>query len=129
MIYGRSNAATPEDPKRLGIPKAKRISMLKVGAEKLLAAKRRLEQVWSLGYLIIQFVRATFDYADAKRDAARHRVLVQWVLEQVPLIEAEMNQSKANRPGSDGRRRTKRRLATDEEPPERRNPKKLKFDP
>ncbi|KAJ4311317.1 hypothetical protein N0V84_010522 [Fusarium piperis] len=120
---------TQEDPKRLHIPKAKRISMLKHGTEKLLAAKRRLEQARSHSFLITQFVRATFDYAGARRDAARHRVLVQWVLDQVPLVEAEMNPSKANRRlGSSGRRTTKRRLTTDEESSEGHAPKRVKFD-
>ncbi|KAJ4230716.1 hypothetical protein NW757_013981 [Fusarium falciforme] len=125
----RIYVSTQEDPKRLRIPKAKRISMLKHGTEKLLAAKRRLEQAQSRSFLIVQFVRATFGYAGAKRDAARHRVLVQWVLDQVPLIKAEMNPCKANRRlGSGGRRATKRRLTTDEELPERRNPKRVRFD-
>ncbi|RMJ03711.1 hypothetical protein CDV36_014761 [Fusarium kuroshium] len=125
----RIYVSTQEDPKRLRIPKAKRISMLKHGTEKLLAAKRRLEQVQSRSFLIVQFVRATFDYDEAKRDAARHCVLVQWVLDQVPLIEAEMNPCKANkRLGSGGRRATKRRLTADEEPPERQNPKRVRID-
>ncbi|KPM39122.1 hypothetical protein AK830_g7449 [Neonectria ditissima] len=120
---------TQEDPKHLRIPKAKRISMLKHGTERLLAAKQRFEQIRSRNHRIGEFIRATFDYDEAKRDAARHRVLVQWVLDQVPLIEAEMNPCKANRRlGSDGRRATKRRLATDEKPPERQNPKRVRFD-
>ncbi|KAK7429751.1 hypothetical protein QQZ08_003777 [Neonectria magnoliae] len=124
----RIYVSTQEDPKRLRIPKAKRISMLKHGTEKLLAAKRRLEQARSRSFLIVQFVRATFGYAGAKRDAARHRVLVQWVLDQVPLIEAETNPCNANgRLVSGGRRATKRRLTTDEEPPERQNPKRVRI--
>ncbi|RMD43977.1 hypothetical protein DV735_g1088, partial [Chaetothyriales sp. CBS 134920] len=120
---------TQEDPNRLRIPRAKRISMLKHGTEKLLAAKRRLEQAQSRSLLIVQFVRATFGYSGAKRDAARHRVLVQWVLDQVPLIEAEMSPPKANRRlGSGGRRATKRRLTTDEAPSERQNPKRVRID-
>ncbi|KAM3549396.1 hypothetical protein ARSEF4850_008876 [Beauveria asiatica] len=121
--------STQKDPERLRIPKARRISMLEHGTEKLLAAKRRLGQAQSRSFLIIQFVRATFDYDEAKMDAARHRVLVEWVLDQVPLIEAEMNPCKANRRlGSGGRRATKRRLTTDEEPPERQDPKRVRID-
>ncbi|KAG8426348.1 hypothetical protein J3459_008260 [Metarhizium acridum] len=125
----RIYALTQKDPKRSSIPKATRISMLKHGTEKLLAAKRRLEQIRSRNDRITQFIQATFGYAGAKRDADRHRVLVQWVLDQVPLIEAEMNPCKANRRlGSGGRRATKRRLTTDEEPPERQNPKRVRID-
>ncbi|KAG5801990.1 hypothetical protein H9Q71_013424 [Fusarium xylarioides] len=119
---------TQEDPKRLHIPKAKRIMMLKHGAEELLAAKRRLEQARRRSHLIVQFVRATFDYDEAKRDAARHRVLVQWVLDQVPRIESEVNPSKALRPGSNGRTRTKRRRNADEGSPEGQSPKRVRFD-
>lgn len=67
---------TQEDPKRLRIPKKKRISMMKYSTEKLLAARRRLEQARSESFLIVQFVRAIFGYAGAKRDAVRHRNLV-----------------------------------------------------
>ncbi|KAL4418319.1 hypothetical protein CABS03_01670 [Colletotrichum abscissum] len=118
---------TQEDPKRLRIPKKKRISMMKYSTEKLLAARRRLEQARSESFLIVQFVRATFGYAGAKRDAARHRNLVQWVLEQVPLIEAETSPSTTNHSESD-KRRTKRKLASDEEPPERRARQRVMFD-
>ncbi|RBA11761.1 hypothetical protein FPRO05_14263 [Fusarium proliferatum] len=118
---------TQQDSKRLRIPRAKRISMMKRGAEKLFAAKQRSEQARRRSHLIVQFVRATFDYDEAKRDAARHRILVQWVLDQVPLIEAEVNPSKANRPESDGKRTMKRRRTPDEEPPERQSSKRLRF--
>lgn len=120
---------TQEDPERLRIPRAKRISMLKHGTERLLAARRRLEQAKSHSFLIIQFVRATFGYAGAKNDAVRHRILLQWVLDQVPLIEAEMNLSRERgRLGPGGRRATKRSLATDEELPERPTLKRVRFD-
>ncbi|KAJ5009401.1 hypothetical protein K4K57_008860 [Colletotrichum sp. SAR 10_99] len=67
---------TQEDPKRLRIPKTKRISMMKDATERLLAAKRRWEQARNQSFLIVQFVRATFGYAGAKRQAARQRILV-----------------------------------------------------
>ncbi|KAI1073381.1 hypothetical protein F5B20DRAFT_587319 [Whalleya microplaca] len=119
---------TQEDPERLRIPKAKRISMLKTGTEKLLAAKRRFAQIRSRNDRITEFIRATFGYAGARRDTARHRVLAQWVLDQVPLVEAEMKPSRATRSWSDGRRTTKRRLTIDEESPERQPPKRVRFD-
>ncbi|KAL7922903.1 hypothetical protein ACQKWADRAFT_320562 [Trichoderma austrokoningii] len=111
------------------IPQAKRTSMLNRGAEKLCAARRRYEQIRSHNYRIMDFISATFGYADAKRDTARHRIFVQLVLDQVPLIEAEMNPSKADRPGSEGRKMVKRGRATDEESLEGRSPKKLRFTP
>ncbi|ATY65357.1 hypothetical protein A9K55_001234 [Cordyceps militaris] len=109
----RIYASTQEGLERSSIPIARRISMLKHSSEKVLAAKQRLRQARSRSFLITQFVRATFDYDSAKRDAARHRVLIQWVLDQVPLIQ---DLCKANiQLESGGKRATKRRLTSDEE--------------
>ncbi|TQV98793.1 hypothetical protein V2A60_007505 [Cordyceps javanica] len=129
----RIHVLTQKDPKRLEIPKATRISMLKNGAENLLAAKRQSEQAQRRSHLITQFVRATFDYDEANRDAARHRILVQWALDQVPLIESEIRLSNDNRPGSDGKKRIKRRRTTDKDSTDQdlsegQSPKKVRFD-
>ncbi|KAI2618211.1 hypothetical protein GGR54DRAFT_640779 [Hypoxylon sp. NC1633] len=118
---------TQKDPERLRIPQAKRISMLSNGTENLLAARRWLERTQNRGHLILQYVQGTWDHDDARRDAICHRRLVQWVLDQVPLVEAEMNQSRPNRPEPDGRKSTKRRLTNDEEPLER-HPKRAMLD-
>ncbi|KAH7146821.1 hypothetical protein B0J13DRAFT_524560 [Dactylonectria estremocensis] len=61
------------------------------------------------------FTRGTFDYADATKNFARHTVLLQWVLEQVPLIEAESAGSKTSEARPDRTKRTKQRLTPDEE--------------
>ncbi|GKU13372.1 unnamed protein product, partial [Fusarium langsethiae] len=119
---------TQEDPKRWRIPTAERISRMKYHTDKLLAAKRWLEQTRSRLSFIVQFTRATFDYAAAKRNAACHRTLVQWVLDQVPLIEAEADLFEAKRPESCGRREAKRRFIADQEPLERQSPKRGRFD-
>ncbi|KAF5018844.1 hypothetical protein F66182_9173 [Fusarium sp. NRRL 66182] len=112
---------TQEGPERLRIPKATRILMLRAVTEELLAAKQRFEQIRKRNDRITKFVQATFNYASAKRNAARHRVLVQWVLDQVPQVEAEVKPSKA-------RKRTKRKLSTDKEFPESRSSKREKLD-
>ncbi|KND93133.1 hypothetical protein TOPH_02412 [Tolypocladium ophioglossoides CBS 100239] len=124
----RTYLLTQDDPQRLRIPKEKRISMLRAGSAKLLAAKGQFEQVRSRNHQITTFIRGTFDYGGAKRDAARHRILVQWVLEQVPLIEVEMAQPKAKKADSDHTKRMKRRLTTDAESLGRRKPKRPKLD-
>ncbi|KAM0415927.1 hypothetical protein ACHAPT_013138 [Fusarium lateritium] len=129
----RSEAAkvykiTQEDPRRLHIPKAKRISMLGAAANKLNAAKERLQCIKRRNHQIITFVRGTFGYNGAKRDAARQSMLVQWVLQQVPLIEAEITQSKVTKAGPGRMTRSKRRLTTDEEPQGRASPKRPKLD-
>ncbi|KAF4416017.1 ankyrin 2,3/unc44 [Fusarium austroafricanum] len=119
---------TQKDLRRLNIPQAKRISMLNHGAKKLLAAKRWLEQIRNRNHRITQFIKATFDYDEAKRDAARRRILVQWVLDQVSLIDAEVNPPKASWPKSNRKQGTKRRLITEEEPPKRQSPKRVRLD-
>lgn len=122
----RIYSLTQEDPNRLHIPKTKRISMLKDGTEKLLAAKRRLEQARTSSFLIGQFVRATFGYGGAKREAARQSIRVQWVLDQVPLIEAEMTTSKSNRVKPGARKGTKRQLTIDDETLKRQASKRVR---
>ncbi|KAL2877654.1 hypothetical protein SGCOL_006991 [Colletotrichum sp. CLE4] len=118
---------TQENPDRARIPKAKRISLLKCGTEKLLAAKRRFEQIQSRNDRITEFIRATFNYDEAQRDAARQRILVQWVLDQVPLIEAETESSKSNRVEPGARKGTKRQRTIDEVTPDRQASKRVKF--
>ncbi|KAI9163526.1 hypothetical protein HJFPF1_05143 [Paramyrothecium foliicola] len=118
---------TQKDPRRLRIPRPKRISMMRHAAEKIFAAKRRSAEARRRSFLVVQFVRATFGYDDARRAAARHRILVQWVLDQVPLVASEVNPFKANRPGSDGRRTTKRRRTADVEPLETERPKRARL--
>lgn len=84
--------STQQDPNRLGIPRAKRISMMEAATTRLNAAKAHLEMLNNRSNRIIDFIQGTFDFTDAKLDAARHRILLQWVLDQVPLVEAEMAQ-------------------------------------
>ncbi|TVY74648.1 hypothetical protein Focb16_v006021 [Fusarium oxysporum f. sp. cubense] len=119
----RIYALTQKDTKRLSIPKARRVTMLRQSTEKLLAAKRRLELIQIRNDRLTQFVRATFDYDEAQRDASRHRILVQWVLDQVALVEAKVKSSQSSRPVFDGRR-TKRKRDQDDEFPERQNSKR-----
>ncbi|KAK3935219.1 hypothetical protein QBC46DRAFT_358433 [Diplogelasinospora grovesii] len=64
----------------------------------------------SRSYLITEFVRGTWDYQGAKGDVERHSILLRWILEQVPLVEAELNESKASKGNSHTRHGTKRRL-------------------
>ncbi|KAH8759490.1 hypothetical protein F5883DRAFT_682145, partial [Diaporthe sp. PMI_573] len=87
-------AETQLDPHRLNIPKLERIRRMRVGTRELLTARSRLKQLEKRSDLIVEFVLSTADLERAKRDAARHRILLQWILEQIPLIEAELSQTK-----------------------------------
>ncbi|KJZ68025.1 hypothetical protein HIM_12584 [Hirsutella minnesotensis 3608] len=111
---GKVYRLTQNDPKRSRIPKKKRILMLTAATARLNAAKDRLQSVKRRNNLILSFVRGTFDYEDAKKDAARHNTLLRWVLEQVPLIEAEMIQSEANEAGPGRTKRGKRGFTTED---------------
>ncbi|KAK7421732.1 hypothetical protein QQZ08_009820 [Neonectria magnoliae] len=119
---------TQDDPWRLHIPKAKRIPMLGAATNKLNTAKERLQWIKRRNDQTTTFVQETSGYDDAKRDAARQSMLIQWLLEQVPLIEAEMTQSKVTKTGPGRMTRSKRRLTTDEEPQGEQSPKRPKLD-
>ncbi|KND86605.1 hypothetical protein TOPH_08722 [Tolypocladium ophioglossoides CBS 100239] len=92
---------TQEDPRRLSIPKEKRIRMLQAVTRKVVSAQERCESTRRRNDLVTAFIRATFGYVNAKKDAARHAVLAQWVLEQVPLIEAELIHPEVTEAGPD----------------------------
>ncbi|PNY27815.1 Uncharacterized protein TCAP_02250 [Tolypocladium capitatum] len=113
---------------RLSIPKPERIRMLDVATNNLKEAKARLEFTKRQGDLVTNFVRATFDYEVARKNAARHTSLVQWILKQVPLIEAELIQPKMAEVGSDTTTSRKRRRALDQGNSGKRSSKRQKPD-
>ncbi|KND93536.1 hypothetical protein TOPH_01939 [Tolypocladium ophioglossoides CBS 100239] len=119
---------TQEDPHRLSIPEPKRIRMLRAATKELVAAKDEYKSAKRRGDLVTNFIRATFDYNDAKKDTARHAVLAQWVLQQIPLIEAELTQPNMTEVGSDITTSRKRRHTCDEDNSGMQSPKKQKPD-
>ncbi|KAL3957298.1 hypothetical protein ACCO45_007876 [Purpureocillium lilacinum] len=74
---------TQEDPRRLTIPIEKRMLMLEAARKKLVAAQERYEFTRRRVSMITNFIRATFDYVNAKKDATGHAAIAQWVMEQV----------------------------------------------
>lgn len=122
-------ALTQDDPQRSRIPKAERTSMLETSATMVAIARRRFEQLRSRSQRIGEFVRATGDYVEAKRGAASHQDLVQWVLDQIPRVEVDMGQSRAAMIEPGRTTRSKRRLTTVEAEPRERRSKRLKPDP
>lgn len=84
--------------------------------QRLLAARSKLEttqaEYASLNRrsdCIIEFIQRTMDYRIAKRDAERHGVLLRWMLQQVPLIEAELNPPNESVPDKTGRNKLLKR--------------------
>ncbi|KJZ69501.1 hypothetical protein HIM_11098 [Hirsutella minnesotensis 3608] len=116
---------TQKDSRRLGIPKEKRMRMLHAATKKVVAAKELYESTKRRNDLVTNFIRATFNYVDAKKDAAGHAALAQWVLEQVPLVEAEVIQRTMTEAGPDTTNK-KRKRAQDADKPEKRSSKKRK---
>jgi hypothetical protein len=104
----RSNLTRPEWLRRLAAAQ----STLDTAKESLKSIKRRND-------LITDFIRGTRNYQISKKNADRHNILLRWILEQVPLVEAEGS--------SDAGRGTKRRLRRDQDEVTRdRSPKKQK---
>jgi len=57
------------------------------------AAIQSFELIKKQNNLITEFCRKTQNYQDAKRNTERHIILLQWIREQVPLIEFELDRS------------------------------------
>ncbi|KAJ2897317.1 hypothetical protein MKZ38_004799 [Zalerion maritima] len=101
------------DPRGSRLGKQARIRMMSVAKSKLDAAKESLKLIKRRNDLISEFHRTTRDYQIVKSNADRRSIRLQWILDQVPLVEAELNKSKAAETASDAVRGTKRRLGRD----------------
>lgn len=118
---------TQKDATRLRIPKQKRISLMKAATGILLQAKDRLDSVKMRSDRITAYVLETYDYEQAKKDHARQSFLLQWVREQVAVIEIEEAQTKVEEAGPVTTRRRKRSsVSTKEDRCSRSSPKRQK---
>ncbi|KJZ70943.1 hypothetical protein HIM_09647 [Hirsutella minnesotensis 3608] len=79
------------DPTAPNLPKHARKKLVATALKTLNAAKTSLWRIRDRNERITDFIRETWDYVGAVRDAKRQKSLIQWVLEQVPLIKAEMD--------------------------------------
>lgn len=77
---------------------------------RLRAAKELLESIGRRNGLVTAFKRAAKDYLIAKEDVDRHSAKLRWIREQVPLVEAELRESRAAKGGSHTGRGAKRRF-------------------
>lgn len=57
----------------------------------LMTAKDRLAPLLKRHEHLVKYAVETSAYHAATKDAARHRLLLPWILQQIPLIEAEMS--------------------------------------
>ncbi|KAM4055714.1 hypothetical protein HRG_008435 [Hirsutella rhossiliensis] len=92
----KSSAEGPSIPGRG--PKASPRKPLPIAPHKrLMAAEALLKSVRARNECILDFLGETWDYDDTKKKAECHRSLVQWVMDQVPLIEASQASDDAPR--------------------------------
>jgi hypothetical protein len=83
-----------ENPQQSNIPKQAHMRMLAAAQSKLDKAKESLALIKARNDHITVFHRKIRSYLIAKEDADNHSILLHWILEQVPLIEAELKESK-----------------------------------
>jgi hypothetical protein len=76
-------------------------------------ATAALKRVKRRGNLITDFIRGTFGHKRARRDLKHHGLLVRWMLEQIPLIEAESSKPRTSEGRSQAERGAKRRRGRD----------------
>ncbi len=83
-------------------------------------ARQSLNSVSKRLDLIARFVRATTGFRENQRRAERHRLLLQWIREQLPLIEAELCGEGDGAPAAI-------QTEDDREPPKRQNTRRVAF--
>ena len=117
---------TQSDPRRMNIPQQIHIRLLRAAKRALLAAKIRLTSVKRRADLVLEFIRETNRYNSMIQDESRHRLLLSWVLDQVPLLQTELVQSKTTAL-SPRIKDTKRKFDASDDSLEKRDLKKQKF--
>ena len=83
------------DPHRSTLTRPERQRMITEAHTRLDAAQASLKSIKRRADLITNFVCGTWDYKTAEKDADYHSILVRWMLEQLPLVEAELKASMA----------------------------------
>lgn len=94
---------------------SKRQKMMLAAKSRLEAANRALASIQRRNDVITNFKQSVGKFLSYKRDADRLSVRINWIMGQVPLIEAEQNASGRANVSMDRRAGTKRRLATDDD--------------
>lgn len=74
------------------VSESKRKTLLASAHERLETAKRYLRTIQNRNKLITDLVQQSWDYDEARRNAARQKDLLQWLLKRMPVIGAEMTQ-------------------------------------
>lgn len=117
---------TQESPERFLIPEKQRVEMLNKVSRDVERAERRHKNVKARNDKVSAFINSTSTYFGAKTRWTCHRLYVQWVLEQLPLVEAEMAQAEAEKSRATRNKGKKRMLSPQEESPAGPSQKKHK---
>lgn len=91
-----------------------RVQMMEAAKARLGAAQESLALIKRRNDLVTVFMQAVGEYLHEKGEAGRQRIRLQWILDQIPLIEAESSGASIAETGPDTIRSTKRRLEGDE---------------
>ncbi|EEU47093.1 uncharacterized protein NECHADRAFT_78164 [Fusarium vanettenii 77-13-4] len=108
---------TQESPERFLISEKQRVEMLNKVARDVERAERRHKRVKVRNDRVSAFVSGTHDYARAKMKWTCHSLYVQWVLKQLPLVEAEMAQAEEEKSRASQNKGKKRMVSPQEESP------------
>ncbi|RSL43878.1 hypothetical protein CEP54_014913 [Fusarium duplospermum] len=102
---------TQESPERFLIPEKQRVEMLNKVAQDVERAERRYKRVKVRNDKVSAFVGSTHEYHHADIKWTCHRLYVQWVLGQLPLVEAEMVEAEAEKSRASRNKGKKRMLS------------------
>lgn len=105
----RVHTLTQLDPGRVNIPESGRIRMLQAATREIRSAQDSVASIIKRNDLITNFIRGSFPLEEAKKNEAVQAVRCQWVLEQVPLVEAELINFEATQAGSSDGHESERR--------------------
>lgn len=105
--------STQNEPQRSSLTKSMRVRMMRKAHSRLNKVKESPRAIARRDDLITNFIRGTWDYKTAERNVKRQRIRLQWILEQVPRIVAELNELEAAKSTSNAERDTNRRLGRD----------------
>ncbi|KAH7271843.1 hypothetical protein MRS44_004412 [Fusarium solani] len=119
---------TQESPERFLIPEKQRVEMLNKVSRDVERAERRHKRAKVRNDKVSAFVSGTHEYARAKMKWTCHSLYVQWVLKQLPLVEAEMVEAEEEKSRASQSKGKKRMLSPQEESPAGPSQKRQKID-
>ena len=95
---------------RSSITPKERVRKTEAAAKRLTAAKTSLKNLKRRGDLITRFIRGSWDYDTERENKERQNILLQWILDQFPLIKAKKGSDTAGNSdtGAGSERKAKR---------------------